>query len=477
VKDAGPKEAVSGEFEYLRVTSRQLREGTVAGLKYPADGAQGTDLGALNYLGGQGWDALFQGESETVICKRRVGDRTRWEYFVAKGSTGPDRADVMGPLLKEAGGKGWELSAVHEKGDVAIFKRPLPSIKQAEPKKEEQKPDGVKPTEGKEEQFEWKGEKRMRLVQAVDLGGEGVEFILLQPGKFDMGSPASDKEAWDSEKPQHRVTFTTSVWVGKYPVTKGQFAAFVKATGYKTQAEEDGVADGFDGKAVAFRAKAAGYSWKNTGWEQTDRHPVVNVTWNDAQKYCEWASKEAGRKVRLLTEAEYEYANRGGESTLYLSGDNAASLEGYANVGDLAREVKIKLFNAAPFDDGYAFTSPVGQFKPNGFGLYDTTGNVMSWCADCHDEKLYERGDVTDPNATVTPVPKAYVLRGGSWVCSPKRCRAAWRDAAAPSARSFEYGFRLAFDGPSGPKKEAPKAETKKDPPKPAEFPSMPVIK
>jgi hypothetical protein len=140
VKDAGPKEAVSGEFEYLRVTSRQLREGTVAGLKYPADGAQGTDLGALNYLGGQGWDALFQGESETVICKRRVGDRTRWEYFIAKGRTGPERSDVMDSLLKEAGSKGWELSGCHEKGEVVIFKRPLPGVNGGESKKETPKP-------------------------------------------------------------------------------------------------------------------------------------------------------------------------------------------------------------------------------------------------------------------------------------------------------------------------------------------------
>ena len=140
VKDSGPKDVVTGEFEYLRVTSRQLREGTVAGLKYPADGAQGTDLGALNYLGGQGWDALFQGESETIICKRRVGDRTRWEYFIAKGRTGPERSDVMDSLLKEAGSKGWELSGCHEKGEVVIFKRPLPGVNGGESKKETPKP-------------------------------------------------------------------------------------------------------------------------------------------------------------------------------------------------------------------------------------------------------------------------------------------------------------------------------------------------
>jgi sulfatase modifying factor 1 len=297
--------------------------------------------------------------------------------------------------------------------------------------------------EEKEDTFDWQGKKKTRVVRTLKFGGEEVEFVKVPAGKFTMGSDkAKDTSASDVETPAHTVTFTKALWVAKYPTTKGQFAAFVKADGYKTEAEADGKGGyGYDGKSAY--TQDAKYTWKETGWTQTDQHPVVNVSWNDAEAYTKWASKQGKAQVRLLTEAEYEYANRGGTDTVYFSGDDVSSLEGYANVSDKSAKAKFDYFTAAPFDDGEVFTSPVGKFKANGFGLHDTTGNVWSWCADWYDAKLYQRGDVTDPKANANGEQKYRILRGGSWLDPPEYCRAAIRNDRAPAYRFNIVGFRV----------------------------------
>lgn len=327
--------------------------------------------------------------------------------------------------------------------------------------KEDKKGPAKQPADVNEE-YTWKDTKQTRVVRTLEFGGEKVEFVKVPKGSFTMGSPESDKEAEDVEKPQHKVTFTKDLWVGKHPVTKGQFAAFVKATGYKTEAETDGKgAEGFNGKALR---PGPNYTWKETGWEQTDQHPVVNVSWNDAVKYCEWASKESKLPVRLPTETEYEYANRGGTGTIYLTGDEVASLEGYANIADTSANAKWNCKWAEKFDDGESFTSPVGKYKPNGFGLLDMTGNVWSWCADWSDSKLYRRGDVTDPAANTHGKTQYRILRGGSWYDISKSCRAANRSWAAPDARLYNIGFRVVSSQPGTSEGEAKgKDEPKED--------------
>jgi len=294
----------------------------------------------------------------------------------------------------------------------------------------------------KDEEYTWKKETRKRTVKSIILGGEKVEFVKVPAESFVMGSPDSDKDAQDRERPQHTVKFTKPLWVAKYPVTKGQFAAFTKAAKYETEAEGDGKGGyGYDGTKFE---QSKDYSWKNTGWTQTDNHPVVNVTWNDAEAYCKWAAKESKTGIRLLNESEYEYANRGGSKTVYITGDDIASLEGYANVSDKSAKAKFNYFTAAPFDDGYVFSSPVGKFKLNGFGLCDMTGNVWSWCGDWFDAKLYERGSVTDPKAHAGSEQKYRVLRGGSWNDDPRSCRAANRSGIiAPDDRYYGGGFRV----------------------------------
>ena len=154
----------------------------------------------------------------------------------------------------------------------------------------------------KSEEFDWKGEKRNRTVRTLILGGEKVAFVQIPKGSFTMGSPAQKNQEVNGENPQHTVKFTKPLWVAKFPVTKAQFGAFVKATDYKMVREKDRH-EGYDGKEFVFDKK---YSWKDTGWPQTDEYPVVNVTWNDAEAYVDWARKQSKKTVRLLNESEYE---------------------------------------------------------------------------------------------------------------------------------------------------------------------------
>jgi formylglycine-generating enzyme required for sulfatase activity len=127
----------------------------------------------------------------------------------------------------------------------------------------------------------------------------------------------------NDELPRHRVRITGPFYLGQYEVTRGQFADFVKDQGYKTDAETDGEGGwGWNDSTQKFEGRDPQYNWKNTGFAQTDSHPVVNVTWNDAVKFCEWLSRKEGAIYRLPTEAEWEYACRAGTMTLYQNGDD-----------------------------------------------------------------------------------------------------------------------------------------------------------
>ncbi len=303
-----------------------------------------------------------------------------------------------------------------------------------------------KPNE-KIEEFEWQGEKKKRTVRTIVLGGEKVEFVKIPKGEFLMGNRGgSGKQERLDESPQHKVIFTKELWVAKYPITKGQFAAFVKLAKYESEAERDKQGGwGFDSVTGKIEGQKPKYTWKNTGWETTDRHPVVNVTWNDASEYCKWASKECKKGIRLLNESECEYANRTVSKTRYFTGDDVESLKAYANIADVAAKDKFPDWTCAKFNDGYVFTSPVGSFKPNSFGLHDTTGNVWSWCEDWYQSDLYKRGETTDPKANGNGEQTHKVFRGGSWSSIPRSCRSAIRSNELPSSRRYDLGFRVCF--------------------------------
>jgi sulfatase modifying factor 1 len=318
-----------------------------------------------------------------------------------------------------------------------------------------------------EEPYDWKGEKRTRRVLKLDLGGgEKLELVRIKGGTFAMGSADSElklegeAQAFDDEAPRHSVTLS-DFYISKYPVTKGQFARFVAEEGYKTEAERDGAGGwGHDSETGKFAGpmfdwktgnrnggENTTYSWRRTGFKYEDDHPVVNVTYADAEAYCRWAAKKTGRRVQLPTEARYEYANRGGTTTRYFTGDDPSSLEGYANVADRSARAKFPNWKTFDFDDGHVFTSPVGSFKANPFGLHDMTGNVWSWCIDRYGK--YSSAAQTDPEGPGPDAGSARVVRGGSWGSSQRDCRAARRGGGAPPNRGSNLGFRVSLV-PSG---------------------------
>lgn len=263
-----------------------------------------------------------------------------------------------------------------------------------------------------------------------------------------MGAADSDPESTLHEQPAHKIEFDVPFYIGAYEVTVAQFRQFVAATGYRTEAERDGVGGwGYDQSTRRFAREGLRYTWKDTGFEQKGQHPVVNVTWSDAVAFCEWLSgKDGAHTFRLPTEAEWEYAARGGTTTIYSHGESRTKLIGKENVADkslvlvLAREpAELAVINqAAPWVDRFPFAAQVGSFKPNPFGLYDMHGNVTEWVEDWYDEEKYVKGGSTPPKKGTQKV-----YRGGSWAYGSGNARSTVRHRFSPSDRWCHLGFRI----------------------------------
>jgi sulfatase modifying factor 1 len=313
-------------------------------------------------------------------------------------------------------------------------------------------------------------------VKVVETNSIGMKMTLLPPGEFLMGiTPEAAKiqirkfkvpaSAFDDERPQHRVRLTKPFRMAAHEVTVAQFRAFVAAKSYVTDAEKttsnggDGIGGwGYDDATKSLRP-ALGVSWRNPGYTQSDSHPVVNVSRNDVLAFVKWLNeKEGTTKYRLPTEAEWEYACRAGTKSYYQTGNDPEDLARVGNLGDTSFS---ELFSGIAKDrpliranDGYIFAAPVGQFRSNGFGLYDLHGNVWEWLADEYVHDLYEKYDVYEEtkngireNPEVKDILQntSFVLRGGSWFCAPWVHRSSGRFSFAPSHRTFDAGFRLAM--------------------------------
>jgi eukaryotic-like serine/threonine-protein kinase len=239
----------------------------------------------------------------------------------------------------------------------------------------------------------------------------GMKLRLIKPGTFVMGSPKNEAGRWKEEGPEHEVEITKAFHMGVYPVTRGQFAAFVKDDGDPTA-----------------------NAWRNTfasiKYEQTDSDPVVNVTGHDAAKFCGWLSKKEGKPYDLPTEAEWEYACRAGTKTPYYFGADAKALDDHAwHVGNSG-----------------GHTHPVGEKQANPWGLYDMNGNVWQWCADGYSP--YQGGYIKDPNSNMNA--NRHILRGGSWSDDLRHFRSAGRWATDPATRFNFSGFRVVMRVPFG---------------------------
>jgi formylglycine-generating enzyme len=269
-----------------------------------------------------------------------------------------------------------------------------------------------------------------------------------------MGDPFDEGYPADGETPVHEVELS-AFHVDATAVTNAMFAAFVKATDYVTDAEEHGVSAVFHLAFVGRRADVLqpvdGTPWwlavRGAWWRHPEgsgstigdrqNHPVVHVSWNDAQAYCRWAGK------RLPTEAEWEYAARGDlEQARYAWGDELTPRGRWqCNIW----QGEFPTTNT--LEDGHLTTAPVKSYRPNGFGLWQTAGNVWEWCSDWFDAGYYARSEARDPRGPDSG--EVRVMRGGSYLCHDSYChryRVAARSSNTPDSASGNLGFRCAND-------------------------------
>jgi len=266
----------------------------------------------------------------------------------------------------------------------------------------------------------------------------GMKFAYIPftgPEGFLMGSPATEKDR-ETNETQHKVVLTQGFYLGVHEVTVGQFRQFVTAEKYRTEAERDGKG-GYGWTGTKWQVKSE-YTWGNPGFTQTDAHPVVHVSWNDAQAYCKWLSQKEGKTYRLPTEAEWEYSCRAGSTTTYQCGNDPEGLAQVGNVADASSRKQLNVPTIAA-DDGSVFTAPVGKYQANAWGLHDLHGNVHEWCVDGYGD--YPPGTVTNPAGPSEASHR--VIRGGSWSSLPQGCRSASRVRYAPELRAGFLGFRV----------------------------------
>jgi formylglycine-generating enzyme len=300
------------------------------------------------------------------------------------------------------------------------------------------------------------GPQSVQIHLPSSKGGHGVPQVRVEGGRFFMGDAHGDGKPADGEGPVHPVTVSPFT-IDATAVTNVAFARFVDATGYRTEAETFGVSAVFH---LAVRARkqdvtgpaagtpwwlgVRGADWRHPGGPLSDLdglgdHPVVHVSWNDARAYSRWAGR------RLPTEAQWEYASRGGlEGSRYPWGDEvpAEDADGWpCNIW----QGQFPMANT--MRDGFLTTAPVESFRPNGYGLWQTVGNVWEWCADWFNPRTYElalrRGEEQDPSGPAHG--QGRVMRGGSYLCHDSYCnryRNAARTANTPDSSTGNVGFR-----------------------------------
>jgi sulfatase modifying factor 1 len=291
-------------------------------------------------------------------------------------------------------------------------------------------------------------------VRAVSGSVDGM--VKLDGGRFLMGTEDEDGFPQDGEGPIREVTLD-AFYMDVYPVTNGQFLEFTQKTQYRTDAEKFGWSFVFQGQipeeryselvtqtaaAVPWWCQVMGADWRHpegpdSGVDARENYPVVHVSWDDAAAYCEWAGK------RLPTEAEWEYAARGGlEQKMYPWGDELTP--------DGQHRCNIWQGTFPTYDsaeDGFAAVAPAHSFEPNGYGLYTITGNAWEWCADWFDAGYHvtaSRGNPVGP-----PVGKAKVMKGGSYLCHRSYCnryRVAARTSNTTDSSTTNIGFRCVLD-------------------------------
>ncbi len=254
------------------------------------------------------------------------------------------------------------------------------------------------------------------------------EMIVIPVGSVQVGAPFA--EGGDDEWPIHDVVISRPLAIGKYEVTRFEFAMFVEATAFSID---------FSCRYLAEVGWEEGASWRNPGFRQSNRDPVVCVNWGDAKAYVAWLSQKTGKTYRLPSEAEWEFAARAGGSGRYFFGNSVSMLCKYGNGVDASSDFK---WRNKKCQDGYgARTAPVGSFLPNDFGLYDTIGNVWEWLEDCWNDDYF--GAPADGTNWNTGDCSNRGTRGGSWLNDPRFLRSAHRNRLFNAYRKNNTGFRV----------------------------------
>lgn len=278
----------------------------------------------------------------------------------------------------------------------------------------------------------------------VDMPGKTPAMVVIPTGHFEMGAPDNEQDHIEAATPQHEVTLAKGFAMARSELTVAQFREFVRASGYVPDSVKLGGASVYDERSGAMRDDARA-TWEDdyAGRKAGDNLPVVNISWNDANAYAAWLSQRTGKIYRLPSEAEFEYAMRGGTTSRYWWGGGVPKrkVENLTGSDDRSRSGRSWSNSFRGYRDGYWGPAPVMSFAANPFGLYDIDGNVSEWVADCwHDN--YIRAPV-DGSAWVNPGCSARVLRGGSWGSSPEQVTSAYRQGADSDIRSGRVGFRV----------------------------------
>jgi formylglycine-generating enzyme required for sulfatase activity len=268
------------------------------------------------------------------------------------------------------------------------------------------------------------------------------EMVLIPGGSFLMGSPPDERGRYESEGPLHDVSLP-SYAIGRFEVTRREFARFVSDTGHST-----GPCVYWE---IGFRPTPTGNDLElhnpSHRHRPTGRHPVNCVSWHDAKAYVDWLRDKTGKAYRLPSEAEWEYAARAGTQARFPWGDDENLACAHANGHDeTSRGTNAFNWPSLICDDGQGQTAPVGTYRANGFSLFDMSGNLWEWVED-HYHHTYD-GAPADGRAWQSPGQSTHVLRGGSWENEPRALRSASRIWSRPESRLNSNGFRVALSLP-----------------------------
>jgi formylglycine-generating enzyme required for sulfatase activity len=280
-----------------------------------------------------------------------------------------------------------------------------------------------------------------------DAGELGPTLVVIPSGQFMMGSPRSEPGRADHEGPRHRVVMPQGFALAKTETTVAEFSAFVEATGYTTDAEQQGWSRVYEVRTGRM-SRRSDIDWRHDylGQAADAQLPVVHISWRDAKAYAQWLAQRTGLDYRLPTEAEFEYALRAGSQSKYWWGNETPqeAIENLTGERDLSPNGSQWSVAFPRYGDGYWGPAPVASYPTSPFGLHDMAGNVMEWVEDCWHDSFVRAP--TDGSAWVNRGCPERVIRGGSWSSTPQMSRSAHRVAGNETATDMRVGFRVARD-------------------------------